>query len=173
MSGMKKQSVNIGYSTFIDDMDDGEYESCSGDDAEVAKVIAASSSAATSLPQQQQQQQQVISARVVTANSFNSPVQRASPVVTGARVVTPGRPNARLVASAPVNLMSTPVSHTPVVVSARVVSPVPQRQQLQQPTRVVIVGQPTFVSAAPVMQTSAVMHTHAPVVVSSRIVSRP
>jgi hypothetical protein len=111
MSIPKKTSVKIGYSSFVDDLDE-EYDSCSDE-----VVVAAAASTTTSLTSPSSP---VISARVISiggTSGFNSPVQRASPVVTGARVITPGAMRSRpLAASAPVNLV------TPTVISARVIS---------------------------------------------------
>lgn len=177
MTARKPQSIKVGYSTFVDDELDAEYESCSdGGDNAFSDSIRPSAPMATTSTIVAPSASVVTSARVISPgsnsnsnrinNSIASSAPPGSPVVLGARVVRQGRPNAQQINQSTLPVAMPTHSSAPVtVVGARVVAPSPQRQVLQVP--VVVVGQPAVVAAPSLPAAYYYPGTGAPPVVGS------
>jgi hypothetical protein len=176
-----KPQIKVGYSTFVDDLDD-EYESFSdgADNAFSDSIRPSAPMATTTLVTASPT---VTSARVISpgsnsiainSNRINaSPIAVSAPpgtpVVLGARVVRAGRPNAQINQRASPVAMPTQSSAPVSVVAARVVAPSPHRQIMQVVT---VVGQPAVVASAslPVAYYPGAGAT-APKVVAARVIS--
>lgn len=174
-----KPHIKVGYSTFVDDDLDDEYESCSdGGDNAFSDSIRPSAPLATTLLVPASPT--VTSARVISrgsnananSNRLNSsPIAASSPpgapVVLGARVVRAGRPSAQINQRAAPVAMPTQSSAPVSVVGARVVAPSPHRQIMQVVT---VVGQPAVV-ASPLPAAYYPGAGAAPKVVAARVIS--